>query len=195
VIWPGDLDASFARHGEQDTNRDGETYTAVGGLPAAVSASMSLGPSGFPLFASDTGGYRHSPPDKELFMRWFQHTALTAVMQIGTSTNDVAWETTEDNGFDEELLDVYREYTRLHLRLFPMLWSYAQALLQDGRPIVRALGLAYPELGVHPDDSYMLGDYLLVAPVIERGARERALVVPPGRFIHWFDDTSHRGAR
>ncbi|MCK6521618.1 hypothetical protein L6R49_09285 [Myxococcota bacterium] len=193
VIWPGDLDASFARHGEQDTNRDGEVYTAVGGLPAAVSASMSLGPSGFPFFASDTGGYRHSPPDKELFMRWFQHTALTAVMQIGTSTNDVAWESTADNGFDEELLDSYREYTRLHLRLFPMLWSYAQALLQDGRPIVRALGLAYPELGVHPDDTYMLGDHLLVAPVIERGARERALVVPPGRFIHWFDDTIIEG--
>lgn len=193
VIWPGDLDASFARHGEQDTNRDGEVYTAVGGLPAAVSASMSLGPSGFPFFASDTGGYRHSPPDKELFMRWFQHTALTAVMQIGTSTNDVAWESTEDNGFDEELLDSYREYTRLHLRLFPMLWSYAQALLQDGRPIVRALGLAYPELGVHPDDTYMLGDHLLVAPVIERGARERSLVVPPGRFIHWFDDTIIEG--
>lgn len=193
VIWPGDLDASFARHGEQDTNRDGEVYTAVGGLPAAVSAALSLGPSGFPFFASDTGGYRHSPPDKELFMRWFQHTALTAVMQIGTSTNDVAWETTEDNGFDEELLTVYREYTRLHLRLFPMLWSYAQALLQDGRPIVRALGLVYPELGVHPDDTYLLGDHLLVAPVIERGARERALMVPPGRFIHWFDDTIIEG--
>jgi len=193
VIWPGDLDASFARHGTQDTNRDGETYTAVGGLPAAVSAALSLGPSGFPFFASDTGGYRHSPPDKELFMRWFQHTALTVVMQIGTSTNDVAWEPTAENGFDEELLDVYREYTRLHLRLFPMLWSYAQALLTDGRPIVRALGLAYPDLYGHPGDIYMLGDYLLVAPVIERGARERELMVPPGRFINWFDDTIIEG--
>ena len=50
VIWPGDLDASFIEHRAMD---NGER--AVGGLPAAVAAGLSLGPSGFPLFASDTG--------------------------------------------------------------------------------------------------------------------------------------------
>ena len=76
VIWPGDLDADMSRHGDP---KDGQL--AVGGLPAAVAASLSLGPSGYPLFASDTGGYRDSPPTKETFTRWFQYTALTPVMQ------------------------------------------------------------------------------------------------------------------
>ncbi len=142
----------------------------MGGLPAALIAGLSLGPSGFPFYGSDTGGYRHSPPDKELFTRWFQSTALSTVMQIGTSTNDVAWEPTPKNGFDQEMLGWYRSYTRLHLRLFPYIWTYAKRLKTDGRPIQRALGLAHPELGEHPDDTFLLGDSLLVAP--SRGARQ-----------------------
>jgi alpha-D-xyloside xylohydrolase len=185
VIWPGDLDANMAKHREVVTSGE-SSYVAVGGLPAAVVASLSLGPSGFPFFGSDTGGYRHSPPDKETFTRWFQHTALSSVMQIGTSTNDVAWEFNEQNGFDEEMLGWYRDYTRLHLRLFPYVWSYAERLDDDGRPILRALGLAHPETGVHPDDIYLLGDDLLVAPVVTRGARSREVTFPQGDWIDWW---------
>lgn len=185
VIWPGDLDANMARHRETVDNGD-SSYVAVGGLPAAVVASLTLGPSGFPFFGSDTGGYRHSPPDKETFTRWFQHTALSSVMQIGTSTNDVAWEFNERNGFDAEMLDWYRVYTRLHLRLFPYAWTYAERLHVDGRPILRALGLAHPELETHPSDIYLFGDDLLVAPVVDRGARARQVTFPAGDWIDWW---------
>lgn len=185
IIWPGDLDASFAKHREM-VDEDGDTYTAVGGLPASMIAGISLGPSGFPFYGSDTGGYRHSPTDKELFTRWFEQTALSSVMQIGTSANDVAWEPTAANGFDAEMLDWFRRYTRLHLRLFPYLWTHAQRLAIDGRPIQRPMGLAYPELGTHPWDQYLLGDDLLVAPVLERGQREREVVLPPGRWLDWW---------
>jgi len=185
VIWPGDLDADFSLHGERVT-KDGETYGAVGGLPASVVAGLSLGPSGFPFFGADTGGYRHSPPDKETFVRWFEQTALSSVMQIGTSSNDVAWEPTEKNGFDAETLELYRRYTRLHLRLWPYEWTYAKKIALDGRPIQRALGLAYPELGVHPSDTYLFGDDLLVAPVVTRGQREREVVFPVGEWVNWW---------
>lgn len=194
VIWPGDLDASFAKHGEQITV-DGKKAGAVGGLPAALIAGLSLGPSGFPFFGSDTGGYRHSPPDKELFTRWFQITALSPVMQIGTSTNDVAWEPTAENGFDQEMLGWYRTYTRLHLRLFPYIWTYAQRLKIDGRPIQRALGLAHPELGEHPDDTFLLGDSLLVAPVVLRGKTTRDVMLPEGEWVDWWTGKAFTGGK
>lgn len=192
VIWPGDLDASFARHRERVSEK-GTSYVAVGGLPAAVIAGSGLGVSGFPLFASDTGGYRHSPPDKELFTRWFQHTALSPAMQIGTSTNDVAWEPTPQNGFDEEMLEWYRKYTRLHLRLFPYLWTYLHRVREDGRPIQRPLGLVDPGLGAHPWDQYMLGDFLLVAPVVNRGERQRSVLFPEGEWIEWWTGRKYTG--
>lgn len=195
VIWPGDLDASFSKH--RDKLVDGkETFNAVGGLPASVIAGLTLGPSGFPFFGADTGGYRHSPPDKELFTRWFEQTALSTVMQIGTSSNDVAWEPTAENGFDAEMLGWYRQYTRLHLRLFPYEWTYAQAIGETGRPIQRPMGLAYPDLGEHPSDQYMFGDDLLVAPVMERGQRSRSVLLPSGTWIDWWTgDVLQGGAR
>ena len=192
IIWPGDLDASFAKSGEPGSD-GGQNYVSVGGLPASVIAGLSLGPSGFPFYGSDTGGYRHAPPDKELFVRWLEQTALSTVMQVGTGSSDVPWEPTADNGFDGETLSLYRQYARLHLRLWPYLWTHATRLASGGRPIARALGLAYPELGVHPDDTYLLGDDLLVAPVVERGATSRTLSLPPGRWVHFWSGASYDG--
>ncbi len=186
VIWPGDLDADFSKHREVVVEPDGKKRTAVGGLPASIIAGNSLGPSGYPFFGADTGGYRHSPPNKELFTRWFEQTALSTVMQVGNSSSTVPWEADAKTGFDAEMLGWYRTYSRLHLRLFPYEWSYAQQIAKTGRPIQRPLGLQYPELGAHPNDEYLFGDDLLVAPVVESGKRERAVIFPPGRWIDWW---------
>ena len=195
AIWPGDLDANMAYHREEMEERDGDKYDAVGGLPASLMYGLTLGPSGFPLYGADTGGYRHSPPDKETFTRWFQQTALSSVMQIGTSSNDVAWEYNNDNGFDDEMLDWYRIYTRLHLRLWPYEWTYAQNITETGHPIDRALGFAHPELGVHPNDTYLFGDYLLVAPVVRPGVTSRDIVLPAGKWIDWWDGSEYDGGQ
>ncbi len=185
VIWPGDLDATMNPHGVEAED-DGEFYTATGGLPASLIVGLSLGPSGYPFYGSDTGGYRHAPPDKEIMTRWFQQTSLSTVMQVGTNTSDVVWEFEEENGFDEEMLGWYREYARLHLRLWPYEWTYAKRLGTDGRAIMRPYGLALPGEGIHPSDTYFFGDHLLVAPVLEYGARTRDIPLPAGRWADWF---------
>jgi alpha-D-xyloside xylohydrolase len=194
VIWPGDLDATFATHREPGQNKDGSSYVSVGGLPASVIAGLSLGTSGFPFFGADTGGYRHSPPDKELFVRWFEQTALSTVMQVGTSSNTVPWDPAGGPGFDDEVLNLYRTFARLHLRLFPYLWSLAQRLPVDGRPLARPFGLVRPELGKHPDDQYFLGDALLVAPVVTRGTIARPVIFPPSKWVDFFEHTIVDGA-
>lgn len=187
VIWPGDLDATLTKHREMVDGKIG-----VGGLPASVIMSLSLGPSGFPFYGSDTGGYRHSPPDKETFIRWFQQTAFSTVMQVGDSSSQPPWEFTAENGRDQATLDLYRDFARTHLRLFPYVWSYAQRLKEDGRAIMRPLGLVESGVG-HPDDVYLLGDHLLVAPVVEQGARTRAIPFPRKRWYNFFDGTMIEG--
>jgi alpha-D-xyloside xylohydrolase len=179
VMWPGDLDSTFAKNGDQAS-----TYVSVGGFPSSVAAGLALGPSGFPFFGADTGGYLHQPPDKELMTRWFEQTALSTVMQIYADTRP--WVADAATGYDDEMLGWLRTYMRLHMRLFPYVWTYAENLAVDGRPIARALGLAHPELGVHPSDTYLFGDALLVAPVIEAGATSRDVVLPAGSWIDWW---------
>jgi len=189
VIWPGDIDATLTKWKEPIP--DGSGKIGTGGLPSAVIAGMSLGPSGFPFFGADTGGYRHSPPNRETWVRWVEQSALSTVMQVGDSSSQMPWEYNAANGRDDAALEIFRQYARLHLRLFPYEWTYAKRIEVDGRPIQRALGLAFPELGKHPDDEYLFGDDLLVAPVITAGAVSRTVIFPAGEWIDWWDGSVH----
>lgn len=190
IIWPGDLDANFAKHGDKV-----DDYVAVGGMPASMIAGIGLGPSGFAFYGADTGGYRHAPPDKETFIRWFEQTALSTVMQIGTNSNDTAWEFGADKVKDDEIIELYRRYTRLHLRLWPYEWTYAKRILTTGRPIQRPFGLQHPELGDHRWDQYFFGDDLLVAPITEAGVTAREVHLPPGDWLDWWTGKTLEGGR
>jgi alpha-D-xyloside xylohydrolase len=193
VVWPGDLCTNFNYHQE-----DGH----VGGLPAAMIGNQTLSVSGYPFYGSDTGGYRHGRPTKEVLLRWVQHTALSPVLQFGgAGANCNPWDFTlyegEDDGvpyvshYDEETLSIWRTFSRLHIRLFPYVYTYAVAASQTGIPVTRPYGMVHPEQG-HPDFQYFYGDYFTVAPVM-REESSREVLVPPGRWFDWFDDTVHEG--
>jgi alpha-D-xyloside xylohydrolase len=182
IVWPGDLDADLSRFGDP---LPGTSVRAVGGLPTALSFGLGLSASGFPFYASDTGGYRQSPPNNETWLRWVEANAVWPIMQVGDASSQAPWELDAANGRSEASIDVYRRYARLHMRLFPYVWSYAEQMSATGRPIARPFGLAHPELNEHPMDQYLLGDYLLVAPVITAGQTARDVVFPP--LADWYD--------
>ncbi len=181
IVWPGDLDATFDRAGALI----GATH-AVGGLPAALIKGIGLAASGFPFYASDTGGYRQSPASNECWLRWVEANAVASAMEVGDASSEQPWEFTAANGRSQHSVDVYARYASLHLRLFPYAWTLAHELAHTGRPLVRPLGLAFPDLGVHPDDEYAFGDALLVAPVVTEGATARDIQFPAGDWYDWW---------
>jgi alpha-D-xyloside xylohydrolase len=181
IVWPGDLDATFDHAGDMV----GGTK-AVGGLPAALIKGMSLAASGFPFYASDTAGYRHSPATNECWLRWVESNAIASAMEVGDASSQQPWEFLPANGRTQATLDTYAKYASLHLRLFPYAWTLAQQIATTGRPLVRPLGFAAPELGVHPDDEFMFGDNLLVAPIVAGGATSRDVVFPAGDWYDWW---------
>ena len=87
-------------------------------------------------------------------------------MQIGTNTNDVAWEFNTSNGFDDEMLIGIDSLLDSTLGSFHMNGPTPK-MYQSGRAIQRPYGLQYPELNYHPSDIYFFGDDLLVAPVLK----------------------------
>jgi alpha-D-xyloside xylohydrolase len=190
IVWPGDLDADLSRYGDP---LPGTSVRAVGGLPTALSFGLGLSASGFPFYASDTGGYRHGPPNNETWLRWVEANTVWPAMQVGDSTSEAPWEFTAENGRSDASVDIYRRYARLHMRLFPYVWSYAHAMSATGRPIARPIGLAYPTFGQHPDDQYVLGEYLLAAPVITAGQTSREVWFPPGVWLDWWTGEARDG--
>jgi alpha-D-xyloside xylohydrolase len=173
-IWPGDLDNSFAEHGVD---------SHVGGLPAGVFGGISLSASGYPLYASDTGGYRHGRASREVLMRWIAYSWLLPIMQLGGSSDHNPW---NFDNYDEETLEVVRGFANLHMRWFPYFYSLVERAHETGRPINPPFGLAWPTAGMNPDDQFAVGDALMAAPVITDQAG-RDVVFPAGRWVSWWD--------
>lgn len=190
-IWPGDLDNDFAVFSRADGT--------VGGLPSAIRAGTGLAASGYPFFASDTGGYRGGRPSAEVMVRWTEYAATLPIFQYGgAGANHNPWDyaSYDDDGPSQFTPDTLADFTRyavLHIRLFPYFWELAQRARAEGLPTVQALGLAYPALGVHPQDAYLVGADLYVAPVEAEGATTRTLTLPPGTWVHWWTGEAFEG--
>jgi alpha-D-xyloside xylohydrolase len=198
IIWPGDLCANWSRHLQCDK---GGSPCHAGGLPASVSASISLPASGYPLFGPDTGGYRHGRAGKELFIRWLQHSSFSGILQIGGGDQHNPWDFSAHSGnpynlegtsqFDQEVLDISRYFIRLHTRLFPYIYSYAQNAHDHKPGLTRALGLQFPELNDRADiadfeaTEYLFGEDILVAPFTQPGGARKVLI-PKGQWLNWW---------
>ena len=104
---------------------------------------------------------------KELLLRWVQFGCFTPLMQAHGRFEQEPWT------YDEETLEVYRAFVLLHERLVPYVRAAALTASRCGLPIVRpgALVGAIWTLA----DAYGYGPSLFVAPVLEAGARERAV--------------------
>ncbi|MFZ5478363.1 MAG: glycoside hydrolase family 31 protein [Myxococcota bacterium] len=187
AIWPGDLDSGWQAFGE-----DGH----VGGLKSAIRGGTGLAASGFPFYASDTGGYRHERPSHELMVRWTEYSALLPIMQYGGSGRDHnPWnfEPEGDSQFTQETLDAFLRYAVLHIRLFPYFRMLAERATTEGLPIVMAQGFAHPEEGVFADPDFLVGDDIFVAPVEDPGVTSRTVTLPPGAWVHWWTGAEHEG--
>lgn len=179
VIWPGDLDSDMSL----------ATDTNVGGLPASVSALISLAASGFPSFAADTGGFRtaHDTPDglpsRETLLRWAEHDAFSPFLQLGGGgSSHNPW------AYDAEAGTIYAGLARAHMDLVPYFRVLAIRAHTDGSPPVLHPSMAYPDdrSGYADVDAYLIGEDLFVAPVTMAGATTRSVHLPPGRWVHWF---------
>jgi alpha-glucosidase (family GH31 glycosyl hydrolase) len=98
---------------------------------------------------------------------------------------------------DPEATNLFREYARLHISLFPYLYTYATEAENTGLPIMRHLLFADPA-DPHTwdaDDEYLLGDRILVAPVIHEGATSRSLYLPAGSWTNYWTGKVMDGGR
>jgi hypothetical protein len=88
-------------------------------------------------------------------------------------------------------MDAWRMYALLHTRLEPYFVALGAEAHATGAPIVRHVFMEHPDrvdwAGV--DDTFYVGPALLAAPVVQRGARSRAVDLPPGRWLDWVDRT------
>ena len=117
-------------------------------------------------------------PDAQLFIRWTQLTAFLPSMQFSIPP----WHYKDPN-----VTNICRTFVELHEKVvFPFLRLYAIRATETGEPIVRPLWWAdnSDENTLLIDDEFLIGDSLLVAPILEENSFKRDIYLPSGNWIY-----------
>ena len=160
VHWGGDCDSTYVSMSE----------SLRGGLGLCL--------SGFGYWSHDIGGFEGTAP-AHIYKRWLAFGLLSSHSRLhGSDSYRVPWL------FGEESVDVCRYFSQLKNKLMPYLYTQAVENHETGIPMMRAMLLEFDEIGCEDlDRQYMLGDSILVAPVMrEDGCVDYYL--PQGKWTH-----------
>jgi alpha-D-xyloside xylohydrolase len=168
----------------------GDCHSTFESMAESLRGGLSLGLCGFGFWSHDIGGFEGTPP-VAVYKRWIAFGLMSSHSRLhGSSSYRVPW------NYDEEACDVLRLFTKLKCRLMPYLYAKAVEAHAEGIPVMRAMILEFP--GDPASDTlerqYMLGDALLVAPVLsEDGAAD--FYLPDGVWSHLVTGETRQGGR
>lgn len=172
-LWAGDQVRSFDKLDDQ------------------VMAVVNSGLSGVPFMTFDMAGYRYSNNkqyakgeeilelESRIMARAVEFTAfMTNIQTHGTVRN--AYELNED------AQEIYCNYTALHDLLADYITKCVEIACESGLPPVRHPVLHYQhDVNVYSiKDQFMLGDALMVAPILSDGSVRRTVYLPEGNWTN-----------
>ncbi len=161
-----------------------------------IPVCLSAGLGGIPFNTCDISGYcgdiKDYPAMAELYVRWVQMGAFTALSRIHHEGNNAC----EPWLFGAEAEECVTKAIKLKYRLLPYIYSAAREAHDTGIPIMRPMFMEYPmdAEAITTDAQFMFGSNLLVAPVVKKGAVTKNVYFPQGRWINYNDKiTSYQG--
>jgi alpha-glucosidase/alpha-D-xyloside xylohydrolase len=195
-IWSGDVQSRWA--------------TLEAHVPVGVNYSLSL----TPFWGTDIGGFVPTREfTGELYVRWFQFAAFNPLFRSHGRTWKLrlpwGWNTGDPGPIETnlkpdpaelknaEVEPICKKYLELRYRLLPYNYTLAREACDTGLPLIRALWLHYPSdpVAVKLGNEYLWGRDILVAPVVTKGATERAVYLPEGEWYDFWTNEKRDGKR
>ncbi|XP_065348970.1 myogenesis-regulating glycosidase-like [Cloeon dipterum] len=155
-------------------------WTMNNGLRSIVTSLLAMNMAGYPYVLPDMIGgnnYFGEEISEELFIRWLQASTFMPSLQFSR----VPWDFS-----NPEVDAISKKFVELHANYTPVFMQLAQQYLAGGavsinNPIWMArYSPLSDEQAFLIDDEYLLGDEILVAPVMDEGAIQRDIYLPSG---------------
>lgn len=172
VHWGGDCEANYESMAE------------------SLRGGLSLCLSGFGFWSHDIGGFE-STSTADVYKRWAAFGLLSSHSRLhGSTSYRVPWL------YDEEAVEVVRFFSKLKCKLMPYLFRTAAQTAQTGVSTMRAMLLEFEEdpTCAQLDKQYMLGDNILVAPVLNDESLAQ-YYVPEGTWTNFLTGEKVEGGR
>ncbi len=183
VLWSGDTVSTFDLFRRQ--------------IKVGLNASVA----GVAWWTSDIGGFNKGDPReewfRELFVRWFQFGAFCSVFRnhgnrepreetidgiMGSGGPNEPW------SYGEAVEKIVVNFIHIRDKLRPYIMEYMKEASKTGVSIMRPLFVEFPndEKAYLPEDQYMFGREILVAPVTYENMTQREVYLPKG--CDWVED-------
>lgn len=173
LVWTGDNSSSWEH------------------LADTIPSLLNLSVSGVPFCGVDVGGFLENATG-ELLARWTQVGCLTPFFRNHSNEGTRAQ---EPWAFGEDVEAVCRAAIQWRYQMLPYLYSLFERATRDGAPVMRPLLWHYQNdpMCAAVQDQFLLGEQLLVAPIIQPGARARSVYLPPGTWHDFWSLETYRG--
>lgn len=183
--------AAYAGTQKYSTVWTGDNQSLWVHLQIMIPQLCNLGMSGFAFAGTDIGGFG-ADTTPELLTRWIEAALFSPLLRnhaaMGTRSQE-PWI------FGEPTLSIYRKYLHLRYHFIPYLYDLFAQENKSGLPIMRPLVLNYPTDPAvkNMNDEYMVGTNIVVAPIVEEGKKWRAVYLPEGEWIDFWNNVTYSG--
>jgi len=178
ATWSGDIESGFGVMQEQRER---------------LLCSVNVGQA---RWGMDTGGFNNNyhiagEERNEAFARWIEFAAFVPIFRTHGTSYRQPWL------YGPKAEAAARRAVRLRYSLIPYMYAFERKLAETGIGLVRPLIWNYPDDPhvTNAVDSWMFGDSLLVAPVVDQGQAIKDIYLPAGEWIDYFRGNRLQGGR
>jgi len=185
--------AAYAGIQRYSTMWTGDTNSTWEALQLNIPMFTSLGLSGQPFVGSDVGGFI-GRANGELLVRSYQVSFLAPFCRnhkVIDGYDGEPWR------FGQHYEDIIRKYLKLRYQLLPFLYTTLEEAHRTGVPLFRPLMLNYQDdpNTYNLDDQFMIGNDLLVAPIVKPDVTRRLVYLPKGDWYDYWTNKKHEGGK
>lgn len=173
----------------------GDNNSSWKSLKFNIPVILGMGLSGVANQGCDIGGFFGPAPEPELFVRWVQNGIFQPRFSIHSCNTD---NTVTEPWMYPSYTGYVRDAIRLRYRLVPYFYSLLHEASVAGSPVMRPLVYEFEHDPSVWDESFdfMLGSSILVANVLEPGARTRQVYLPSGcDWVDWSNGRRYSGGQ
>ncbi|XP_022093878.1 sucrase-isomaltase, intestinal-like [Acanthaster planci] len=188
--------ASFAGTGQFAGHFLGRSTATWKDMTRSIIGVDEFNMFGIPFTGADICGTVGEPESPELCQRWMQLGAYQPLARIYRSLNTSRVDPAAFRFTDTEIFTNMREMARRRYSILPYLYTQLYHAHVDGYAVTRApfYDFISDKIRVWDVDwEFMLGNALLVVPVVKEGARTVTMYHPEWRFYYFYDpqDAGH----
>lgn len=185
--------ACYSGTQKYSTTWTGDNHSIWAHLQMAIPQMCNMGLSGMPYIGTDIGGFG-SDTTKELMCRWIEVGCFSPLCRNHSSADTRVQEPWE---LGEDTVRIYRKFLKLRYALLPYYYDLCKKEEDEGIPMMRPLVLNYEddEEAKNMNSEFMLGDSLLIAPVVEQGMTKKLVYLPNGLWYDFWTGEALEGGR